>query len=216
MSKVLRRSSTVQKPDTALTASSYYSGTINTTSTQPLPTGQLSNSPMNAIENDKKPATELSKFTTDSSTNNHNNPDSGLSKQTSKSKLRRSLSLLSRKEEKQSQPLLKVHRYTIYDDEKGEFIEIIEEEWEGDGPPPKKSLSIQQQNTLMIDKDLPKLPEPIENTDEKKLFAKFNKWLKQRYPFILEFSKEHKRTLLISSVLFLLLIIVIIILARVL
>ncbi|CAG8549719.1 7719_t:CDS:1 [Acaulospora morrowiae] len=232
MGKIFRRPSLVQKPDAALTASSYYSETVNTISAQPLSTAQLPNTPLRnddqtvsiadkTITNDshnKTPIAEISLSTTDSSANDHNNSavtfDSEVSKRNSKSMLRRSLSILSRKEEKQSSSLLKVHRYTIYDDEKGEFIEIIEEEWEGDGPPPRKSTSDQQTNALMIDKDLPQLPELIENnTREETMFLRFYKWLEDRYPFILEFSKKHKKTLLISLGLFFLLILIIIILA---
>ncbi|CAI2177686.1 12648_t:CDS:2 [Funneliformis geosporum] len=92
----------------------------------------------------------------------------------SNSILQRSLSFLTRSETKKSESqLVKVHRYTIYDDEKGEFIEIVEEEWEGDGPPPRKSTESQKKGVIILDKDLPNLPEPLV-IKRKTPIAKFN------------------------------------------
>ncbi|CAG8743217.1 23595_t:CDS:2, partial [Dentiscutata erythropus] len=118
----------------------------------------------------------------------------------SKSLLGRSLSFLNRKEENQ---LVKIHKYTIYDNEREEFIEIVEEEWEGDGPPPRHSMSSQRRSTIIVDKELPSLPEPIPNKEEKRL-KKFHKWVENKW-------LRHKRiNLIILGVIVLLLFILVI------
>ncbi|CAG8479893.1 29816_t:CDS:1 [Gigaspora margarita] len=122
----------------------------------------------------------------------------------STSLLGRSLSFLNRKEERQSQ-LVKIHKYTIYDSEKEEFIEIIEEEWEGDGPPPRQSVASQHKSTILVDKELPSLPEPIP-TKEESNFRKFHRWVENKWV-------RHKRINLIILSLIVLLLFILIILA---
>ncbi|CAG8584838.1 6744_t:CDS:2 [Gigaspora rosea] len=122
----------------------------------------------------------------------------------STSLLGRSLSFLNRKEERQSQ-LVQIHKYTIYDNERDEFIEIIEEEWEGDGPPPRQSITPQHKNTILVDKELPSLPEPIPTKEESK-FRKFHKWVENKW-------LRHKRINLIVLGVIVLLLFILIILA---
>ncbi|CAG8498845.1 4961_t:CDS:1 [Racocetra fulgida] len=120
----------------------------------------------------------------------------------SKSLLGRSLSFLNRKEERQSQ-LVKIHKYTIYDNEKEEFIEIVEEEWEGDGPPPRQSITSQHKSIIFVDKDLPSLPEPIPKKEENK-FIKFSKWAAKKW---LQNKKRNIITLGVTLFVFFILII---------
>ena len=136
-------------------------------------------------------------------------PSSGIHKKNSI--LRKSLSLLNRSEEKKSQSqLVKVHTFTIYDEEKDKFIEITEEEWEGDGPPPRKSTDSQKKNILMIDKALPSIPELPSGTEKENLITKFNQWLKNKHPYVYKYRLP---IFILLMILFIALLLIIIILA---
>ncbi|CAG8474830.1 34313_t:CDS:1 [Racocetra persica] len=137
-----------------------------------------------------------------SSTSSITDQEESCDRKNSKSLLGRSLSFLNRKEERQSQ-LVKIHKYTIYDNEKEEFIEIVEEEWEGDGPPPRQSITSQHKSIVFVDKDLPSLPEPIPKKEENK-FIKFYRWAEKKW---LQNKKRNIITLGVTLFLFFILII---------
>ncbi|CAG8573956.1 9772_t:CDS:2 [Diversispora eburnea] len=196
----------LQKPDTVLTASSYYSSKAPISPSSSLSITRSSssdsittsdNDQTNLIRNSNNlnnlPKTPTIKF---------NNISSNNSKE-------------SKQQKHQSQ--FKIHRYTIYDDEKEEFIEIIEEEWDGEGDPPNRE---QKRNTVIImDKDLPKLPIEPSSLDKNSLddnnnsLRKFIKWLETNHPSIFEFINKYQKILVISFVSFLILLFLIIILA---
>ncbi|CAB4394453.1 hypothetical protein RhiirA5_424233 [Rhizophagus irregularis] len=230
-----RKSSSIKKPDVAITASSFYlKETLPTNSviTNSVITKNLSNSSVNGTPLDdgegdedeqsnlilidllqsttKKETSDIPKRTSVTITNVDDLTSlSSNSLNKRNSILQRSLSFLSRSEEKKTHSQFKVHRYTIYDDEKDEFIEIVEEEWEGDGPPPpRKSINSQRKNVLLtIDKALPNLPEQL--PEKENLLVKFKQWLKNRYPYI----NKYKLPIIISLIIFFVIILIIIILA---
>ncbi|CAG8740802.1 13590_t:CDS:1, partial [Cetraspora pellucida] len=115
---------------------------------KPLPTiSRISTNSAETLENislegDETDQTTLIKEKNGSPIQTAKDQEESCDRKNSKSLLGRSLSFLNRKEERQSQ-LVKIHKYTIYDNEKEEFIEIVEEEWEGDGPPPRQSIASQ-------------------------------------------------------------------------
>src|SRR2546429_569662 len=84
------------------------------------------------------------------------------------------------------------------EDEKDEFIEVVEEEWEGDGPPPpRKSTDYQRKSALIINKALPNLPElPPDEIKKENPITKFNQWLKDRYPYV----NRYKLPIIISLI----------------
>jgi hypothetical protein len=223
-----RKSISLKKPDVAITASSFYlEKTLPTTS---VITKNSSNSSVNEtsldggegdedeqsnlILNDllqsttKKETFDISEKTSATITNADDLTSNSFNKKNSI--LQRSLSFLSRSEEKKTPSQFKVHRYTIYDDEKDEFIEIVEEEWEGDGPPPpRKSINYQRKNVLTLDKALPNLPESSPEIKKDNLITKFNQCLKDRYPCV----NKYKLQIISSLIIFFLIILIIIILA---
>lgn len=222
-----RKSSSIKKPDVAITASSFYSKEAlptNSVITKNLSNSSVNEIPLDGGEGDKdeqsnlilndllqsmtiKETFDISKKPSVTITNA--NDLTSFSSNKRNSILQRSLSFLTRSEEKKAHSQFKVHRYTIYDDEKDEFIEIVEEEWEGDGPPPpRKSINSQRKNVLTIDKALPNLPEPLPEI-KGNLTVKFKQWLKNRYPHI----NKYKLPIIISLIIFFVIILIIIILA---
>ncbi|CAG8554498.1 15221_t:CDS:2 [Funneliformis mosseae] len=197
------KSSSLKKPDVAITASSFYSR--ETLSTPSVNTKRSSNSSVDTLvtlplEEDQtkidipSPAIKNEKVAIPTSLSSSPSVISTVVEKEklnkSNSILQRSLSFLTRSESKKSESqLVKVHRYTIYDDETGEFIEIVDEEWEGDGPRPRKSTDSQKKGVIILDKDLPSLPEPPV-IKKKTPIAKFNQWLKDKYPPTGAFAKS--------------------------
>ncbi|CAG8636169.1 15327_t:CDS:2 [Funneliformis caledonium] len=210
------KSSSLKKPNVAITASSFYSR--ETLSTPSVNTKRSSNSsvdtlvtlPLDQTKIDiPSPAIKNEKVAIPTSLSSNPSVISTVVEKEklnrSNSILQRSLSFLIRSESKKSESqLVKVHRYTIYDDETGEFIEIVDEEWEGDGPRPRKSTDSQKKGVIILDKDLPSLPEPPV-IKKKTPIAKFNQWLKDKYPRV----NKYKLLIIVSLILIILLMIII-------
>ncbi|CAG8543356.1 4918_t:CDS:2 [Scutellospora calospora] len=175
---------------------------------QPVTSRSSTNSSTETLENISLEGDETDQTTLITTTNGILIEPSKIAKvgvKKSRSLLGRSITFLNRNEEKQSK-LVKVHRYTIYDSEKEEFIEIVEEEWDGDRPPPRQSVTSQNKSTILVDKDLPSLPEPITKKKEGNNFKKFYEWAENEW-------YQHKKRILISLGVILLLLFIIILAA---